>query len=334
MSLTKDEGLAAYRTMLRIRRFDEEMPKLVVDGVATGEVHQYIGQEAVATGICHNLEVADVITSTHRGHGHLIAKGGDLKLMIAEIGGRTTGYCKGKGGSMHITSRELGIYGTNGMVGQGVPIGVGAAFAMKYRDQPQVAVSFYGEGASNEGSVHEGMNLAAIYQLPMVFVVENNRYAVTFPVEQGTSGGDIAARAAGYGMPGYSVDGMDFHAVNEVAKEAIAKVRAGEGPCLIEARTYRYFGHFGSEGLLLKKAYRTEEEVDSYRERDPIPALAKRLADDFGVSDEELEKINDEVMTEINDGIAFMHDSPFPAVADGLDDAYAVPHATMPIRGW
>lgn len=334
MALSKQEALAAYRTMLKIRRFDEEMPKLVIDGRATGEIHQYIGQEAVATGICRNLERDDVITSTHRGHGHLIAKGGDLKLMIAEIGGRVTGYCRGKGGSMHITSRELGIFGTNGMVGQGVPIAVGAAFAIKYRNKPQVAVSFFGEGATNEGAVHEGMNLAAIYKLPMIFVVENNQYAVTFPASEGTAIENLSERAAGYGMPGYRVDGMDFHAVNEVAQQAIAKVRAGEGPCLIEAKTYRYFGHFGSEGLVLKKAYRTEEEIDSYRDRDPIVTMAKRLADDYDIGADELAEIDDEVLAEIEEGIAFMADSPLPTTEQGLEDAYANPHSSMPIRGW
>lgn len=334
MALSKEDSLAAYRTMLKIRRFDEETPKLVVDGRATGEIHQYIGQEAVATGVCRNLEKDDVITSTHRGHGHLIAKGGDLKKMIAEIGGRVTGYCKGKGGSMHITSRELGIFGTNGMVGQGVPIAVGAAFAIKYRNKPLVAVSFFGEGASNEGAVHEALNLAAIYKLPMVFVVENNQYAVTFPVWEGTSIENINERAAGYGMPGYQVDGMDFYAVNEVAREAIAKVRAGGPPCIIEAKTYRYFGHFGSEGLLLKKPYRTEEELEGYRGRDPITAMAKRLVDEHGVGADELSQIDDEVRTEIEEGIAFMDESPLPEVEDALQDAYANPHSSMPIRGW
>ena len=333
MTLSKEQRMKMLKDMLMIREFDERAVSLVNEGEVTGEVHQYIGQEAVAAGVCSALKKEDVITSTHRGHGHLLAKGGDVNKMMAELGGRRTGYCKGKGGSMHITSLELGIYGTNGMVGQGVPIGVGAAFASKYENKDHVAVTFFGDGASNEGSVHEAMNMAAIWNLPAIFVCENNQYAVSFSVKNSTSVENIADRAKGYGMHSIVVDGMDVLAVYKAAKEAVDRARNGGGPAFIECKTYRYYGHFGGEHHLLSEPYRSDDEVASFREKDPIDRLKANLLAD-GVTEEEIAKVEVNVKQVIENAVSFMKESPYPAQSEAYEDAYAVVHKTMPVKGW
>ncbi|MFD1039376.1 thiamine pyrophosphate-dependent dehydrogenase E1 component subunit alpha [Virgibacillus byunsanensis] len=333
MTLSQAEKLDLFEKMLLIRRFDERGASLVDEGEVTGEVHQYIGQEAVAVGVCSVLRKEDVITSTHRGHGHLLAKGGDVSKMMAELGGRTTGYCKGKGGSMHITSLELGIFGTNGMVGQGVPIGLGAAFARKYKESDNVAVTFFGDGASNEGSVHESMNMASIWKLPAIFVCENNQYAVSYNVKDSTSVENIADRAKGYGMHGIVVDGMDVLAVQEAAKEAVERARKGLGPTFIECKTYRFFGHFAGEPHLLSEPYRSDEEIESYRQRDPVVQLRNILLDE-GVMEEQLDAVQEKVNQTIENAVSFMKDSPYPDPKDAYEDAYAVKHKSMPVKGW
>lgn len=333
MALTKEEKLDMLRDMLTIRHFDEKGKELVEQGEITGEVHQYIGQEASAVGICSVLEKEDVITSNHRGHGHILAKGGDINKMMAELGGRTTGYCKGKGGSMHITSIDLGIFGANGMVGQGVPIALGAAFANKYKGNNNVAVAFYGDGASNEGAVHEAMNMAAIWKLPIIFVCENNQYAVTTSVLKSTSVENIADRAKGYNMPGVVVNGMDVIAVHEAAKEAVERARNGEGPTLLEIKTYRYYGHFSGEQHILPEPYRSKEEIDYYKKHDSIEELKFVLRNE-GVTDDQFISIENEVKEKIEQAVQYMKDSPLPKPEDAYEDAYAVVHESMPVRGW
>lgn len=338
--MTKDRGsglplserLAMYKTMVAIRAFDETARRLLEQGVVGGEVHQYIGEEAVAVGVCSALQPGDVVTGTHRGHGHIIAKGGDLRRMMAELGAKQDGYCAGKGGSMHITSAALGIFGANGIVGAGVPHAVGAAFAAKYRDEDTVAVAFFGDGASNQGVVHEAMNLAAIYHLGVVFVCENNGYAVSFPVSKSTGAAHIADRAVGYGMPGARVDGMDVLAVRAAAEEAIARARNGQ-PSLVEAETYRYFGHFSSEESLLSHPYRTQEEIDAWRARDAIQAFRAHLLA-AGSTEDDLKGIEAGVDEEIQEAIRFMNESPFPEPEAAFRDMYTAYEPSLNLRGW
>lgn len=332
-ALSIDEQLEMYRKMRLIRLLDETGKKLIERGEIFGEIHQYVGEEAVAVGVCSALRSDDVITSTHRGHGHILAKGGDLKRVMAELGGKETGYCKGKGGSMHIADAEIGIFGANGIVGAGTPIATGAAFAAKYRGNDHVAVTFFGDGASNQGVVHESMNLAAIYQLPVIFVCENNRYQVSFPVEQSTSVRRISDRAAGYSMPGISVDGMDVLAVREAAEAAVARARAGQGPSLIEARTYRFYGHFTAESSLLRKPYRSDEEIAEARRHDPVEGFRKRLLE-MGSTEERLASVDAAATTQLEEAIAFMRESPLPAPEEAYADVYADYEPTLPVRGW
>ncbi len=331
--LPVEERLDMLRRMIAIRQFDETARKLIEQGEMGGEVHQYVGEEAVAVGVCSALRPDDVITSTHRGHGHIIAKGGDLRRMMAELGGKRDGYCRGKGGSMHITAVELGIYGANGIVGGGVPHAVGAAFAASYLGKDSVAVAFFGDGASNQGVVHESMNLASIYHLPVIFVCENNHYAVSFGVEHSTSARHISDRAIGYTMPGMTVDGMDVLAVRAAAGDAVARARTGEGPTLIEADTYRYYGHFSHEEALLAKPYRTKEEIESWRAKDPIVRFKEHLAE-AGVTSETITEIEAAVDRDIAEAIAFMKASPDPDPETAYEDVYAVYEPALRVRGW
>lgn len=334
MSLTLDDKKKMLYDMMLIRQFEEKAAQLVAEGELYGEVHQYVGEEAVAVGVSSVLRTEDGIASNHRGHGHLLAKGGDVKKMMAELGGRTTGYCKGKGGSMHITSLDLGIYGTNGMVGQGVPIALGAAFANKYNGNDNVVVAYFGDGASNEGAVFESLNMAAVWKLPIIFVCENNRYAVSTSISKVTGTGSIAERAKGFGMPAITVDGMDVLAVHEVAKEAVERARKGDGPTFIEAETYRFYGHFSSEPHMLPAKYRSDEEVEHYRENnDPIEKFTKHLLES-GMTENELEKIKEDVNKAIEESVQFMRNSPYPNPEEAYEDAYANSHYTMPVKGW
>ena len=299
-----------------------------------GEVHQYVGEEAVAVGVCSALRLDDVITSTHRGHGHIIAKGGDLRRMMAELGGKRDGYCRGKGGSMHITAVELGIYGANGIVGGGVPHAVGSGCSRpSYLGQGTVAVAFFGDGASNQGVVHEAMNLASIYDLPVIFVCENNHYAVSFGVEHSTSARHISDRAIGYSMPGMTVDGMDVLAVRAATDDAVTRARAGEGPTLIEADTYRYYGHFSHEEMLLAKPYRTKEEIESWRAKDPIARFTEHLVES-GIPQERIVELERSVDRAIAEAIAFMKASPDPDPETAYEDVYAVYEPALRVRGW
>ena len=274
MDLNNADMLRMFEQMTRIREFDERAGLLMEQTRVHGSVHLYCGEEAIAVGVCEALNDDDYITSTHRGHGHLIAKGGDVERMYAELFAKSTGYNRGKGGSMHMAALDLGIIGANGIVAAGLPIGLGVAFASQYQDNDRVTVCFFGDGATNEGACHEAMNMAAILKAPMVFVCENNGYGEWSSAASTTSVADVADRAASYGIPGAIVDGMDVAAVHEAAIEAIARARSGAGPTLLECKTYRYYDHVGRDFGILK---RDPDEVKRWRKRDPIKLWRKSL---------------------------------------------------------
>jgi pyruvate dehydrogenase E1 component alpha subunit len=311
-----------HRRMVRIRLFEEEAGKLMEAGRMPGFLHLYVGQEAVAAGVMATLGQDDVVTSTHRGHGHAVAKGADLRYMYAELFGKQTGYCKGRGGSMHINDLSIGMLGANGIVGGGIPHAVGAALAAVYKGHDFVAVPFFGDGATNIGVFHESANLAAVLQLPVLFVCENNGYAEFTPQDRHMLLKDVADRAASYGMPGEIVDGMDAVAVYLAALRLVARARAGEGPALLEAKTYRYYDHQGVKGLRIP--YRTQEEIDSWKERDAITALELRMVNAQVAAPEELEKVWSDTREEIVAAIEFAEQSPDPDPADLLDNVYTV----------
>ena len=321
MELSDDALKDMHRRMVRIRLFEEAAGRLAEANKLPGFLHLYVGQEAVAAGVCAALTDADQITSTHRGHGHLVAKGGDLNKMMAELMGKATGYCKGKGGSMHISDLDLGMLGANGIVGAGAPIAVGAAFTDKYRGEGNVSVSFFGDGATNIGAFHEGANMACALGLPAVFVCENNEYGEFTPRHKTMAITDVIDRAAGYGMPGVMVDGMDVVAVHEAAVEAVARARAGDGPSMIEAKTYRYYNHHGVQNLGLK--YRTDEEVEQWKQRDAITGLEGRLADAGIMSTTEAEAVREEIQAAVDGAIAFAEESPLPEADSLLIDVYS-----------
>jgi pyruvate dehydrogenase E1 component alpha subunit len=307
--------------MIRIRLFEEAAGKLMEAGKMPGFLHLYVGQEAVATGVCESLRVDDYITSTHRGHGHLIAKGGDLARMMAELMGKATGYCRGRGGSMHINDLELGMLGANGIVGAGVPIAVGAGFRNKYRGTDQVSVTFFGDASTNIGAFHEAANMACALHLPVVFICEHNMYGEYTPTSKAMVIADVVDRAAGYGMPGVIVDGMDVMAVYEATTEAVARARRGDGPALVEAKTYRYYNHHGIQNLGLK--YRPDAEVMAWKERDPITSFERALLDGAIASQAEIDATWAEVRAVIADAIEFAETSPFPDASTLLDNVYS-----------
>jgi len=316
-----DVKIGMYRTMLRIRRFEERVEELVFAGALSGFVHLYIGEEAVATGVCAALSDTDYITSTHRGHGHLIAKGGDVRLMMAELFGKQTGYCKGKGGSMHIADLDLGILGANGIVGGGPPLAVGAGLSSWYRDTDRVSVCFFGDGASNQGTTHEAMNLASILKLPVIFVAENNHFAEFTRRSLHQNIESIAERAAAYGMPGVVVDGNDLPAVHEAAEEAVSRARKGSGPTLLECVTYRIKGHYVGD----PQRYRSEDEVLEWmaEDRDPIKRYERRLGDLGILTAEKAESLRAEAHEEIEDAVVFAEESPAPELDALYTDVYA-----------
>jgi TPP-dependent pyruvate/acetoin dehydrogenase alpha subunit len=310
-----------YRAMLRIRAFDERIVALFAGGRIAGALHSYVGEEAVAAGVCVHLRRDDFVTSTHRGHGHLLAKGGRMDRMMAELYGRVDGYCRGKGGSMHIVDVSLGILGANGIVGAGIPIASGAGTAIRLRRTDQVVACFFGDGAANIGAFHEGINLASLWKLPVVFVCENNGYAQFTPQAMHAATPDLFGRAAGYGIPGVSVDGNDAVAVAEVAGAAVARARRGEGPTLIEAKTYRWFGHAINNPA--SALGRPEAEIAAWKARDPIPRLADVLRRHGLAGDAALEAMGAAVERELEAAIAFAEASPLPRPEDALADVYA-----------
>jgi pyruvate dehydrogenase E1 component alpha subunit len=315
----KKELIDMYRKMVRIRLFEERVVKEFAAGNIPGFVHVYSGEEAVAVGACANLRTEDYITSTHRGHGHLIAKGGRTDRMMAELYGKKTGYNKGKGGSMHIAEVDIGILGADAIVGGGIPVAGGAALSAKMRGTDQVAVCFLGDGASNTSRFHEGVNLASIWKLPVVYVIENNMYAETTCIADTCNLTDIADRAAAYGIPGVTVDGNDVMAVYEAVGAAVAKARKGEGPTLVECKTCRHHGHYEGDTM----TYRDKKEVDECKKRDPIPRFRKKLAEMGVLTEKEAEKIDQEIAQEIEAAVKFAAESPFPDPEEALEDVYA-----------
>lgn len=308
-----------YKTMWKIRLFEETVERLFLEGQIPGFVHLYIGEEAIATGVCANLTKSDYIESTHRGHGHTLAKGADLNRAMAEIFGKKTGLCKGKGGSMHIADFSVGMLGANGVVGGGFNLAVGAALAIKMQNRKEVSVVFFGDGASNRGTFHEAANLAAAWKLPVIFVCENNQYASTTPHGTQTSVENISDRAVGYGMPGVIVDGNDVFAVYEVTKEAVERARNGGGPTLIEAKTYRIKGHFVGDPEL----YRSREEVNKqFENNDPIKRFEKKALQENLLTKKEMEAIKEEVKREIEEALGFAQNSPYPDEDELFTDLY------------
>ena len=313
--LVEDAALArrALSTMWQIRRFEEAVDDLFARGLMHGTMHLSIGQEAVPTGVCLALEREDLITSTHRGHGHCIAKGARLDRMMAELLAKETGYCRGRGGSMHIADVDTGNLGANGIVGGGIPIAAGAALAQKLRGTTNVAVSFFGDGAANEGAFHEGLNLAAVWALPVVFVCENNKYGMSMSSALSMKVDRVSDRAAAYGMPGVTVDGNDVQQVFDATTEAVARARAGDGPTLIEAETYRYKGHSKSDQNL----YRSREEIDEWRKKDPIGRFETALLDASTLSQSDIDAVRTEVREAIRDAIRAGNEAD-PSRADEL----------------
>ena len=310
--------LAMHRTMVRIRLFEERVQELFLARKLPGFVHVYVGEEAVATGVCAALHPDDYITSTHRGHGHAIAKGVELDRLMAELYGKETGVCKGRGGSMHVADFSLGMLGANGIVAAGCGIAAGAALSAAYRRSGQVAVSFFGDGGINKGSFHEALNFAAVRRLPVVYACENNQYAQYTAIGRTTSVDDLSRRAEGYGIPGETVDGNDAVAVFHAASTAVERARAGEGPTLLNLLTYRFGGHFVGDA----EEYRAKEEVESRRELDPIPRLEGVLVAE-GISDPQaLEQVHEAVAEEVAEAERFAEESAYPESVDALDGVF------------
>ena len=309
----------ALRTMWRIRRFEEAVDDLFARGLMHGTMHLSIGQEASATGACLALREDDAITSTHRGHGHCIAKGADLVAMMAELLAKETGYCRGRGGSMHIADVATGNLGANGIVAGGIPIAAGAALAYRLRGEDLVVACFFGDGAANEGAFHEAVNLAAIWHLPVVFICENNKYGMSFSTEKAFAIEHIAERAAGYGIPGVTVDGNDVEAVYDAVAAAVARARAGEGPTLVENVTYRWKGHSKSD----KNLYRTKEEIAEWRGLDPILRFERQVRDRGLLTDEDIQQLRTAVMEELRAAVREANAAPDADPADLLAAVFA-----------
>ena len=319
MAISNEQMKDMYVKMRRIRDFESTAAKLFAEGKIPGFVHLYLGEEAIAPAVCECLRDDDFITSTHRGHGHIIAKGGDLNLMMAELFGRETGYCKGKGGSMHIADRDKGILGANGIVGAGHCIACGAGLSAKLRGTDQVCVCFFGDGSTNQGTFHESLNMASIWKLPIIFVCENNHYGISMSQDRHQAIKDVADRGAAYNIPGISVDGNDPMAVYEAAEEAVARARAGKGPTLLECKTYRQHGHFEGDPAI----YKPKEEQAAWMEKDPMPRFAKFLVENGVMTQEEVDAVDKQVEKEIEDAIAFADAQPLPAVETAVVDVYS-----------
>ncbi len=320
MQLDKETLLQLYETMVTIRMFETRVKEEFAKGRVPGFVHLYAGEEAVATGVCSNLRADDKITSTHRGHGHCIAKGCDVDGMMAEIFGKATGLCKGKGGSMHIADVSKGMLGANGIVGGGPPLACGAALTAKVLGTDQVCICFFGDGAAEQGTFHESINLAAIWKLPVIFIAENNGFAESTPVSYHCAIENISDRAAGYGVPGVSVDGMDVFAVYEAAREAINRARRGQGPSLIECKTYRYNGHFEGDQQL----YKTDELQHAMMERDAIASFRKSVTEQALLTNTELDAIDTRISQSIKNAVAFADQSPYPDLSEVATDVYVM----------
>ena len=303
-----------YETMFKIRRFEEETFEFYKKGLMAGLAHLYLGEEAIATGVCKALRDDDYIASTHRGHGHLVARGSDVRRMMAEILGKETGYSKGKGGSMHIMDMTKNIIGANGIVGGGIPIATGAGYGIKLKGTDQVSISFFGDSASNQGTFHESVNMAAAWDLPVIYVIENNLFGISVDMRRVTKEHDLYRRAIGYGIPSVQVFGNDVYEVYEAAKTAVERARKGEGPTIIECMTYRWQGHHvGDPGL-----YRAPEELAAWKDQEPLLIFkAKKI-----LTDAEIKDIEDRVEAEIQDAVKFAIDSPMPEAKEAFDDVF------------
>ena len=323
ISLDENLGLKLYEKMLTIRMFEEKAIELFEHNLIRGNVHPCIGQEAVSVGVCSSLRRDDYMLNTHRGHGNCIAKGADLKLMMAELLGKATGYCKGKGGSMHIADFEGGNLGANGIVGGGIPIAVGAGISIQNRGTDQVVACFFGDGATNQGTFHESLNLAALWRLPIIFVCENNLYALSTPVGEAISVPRISDRATAYGIPGISLDGNDIIEVYLKTKEAVERARAGKGPTLLDCITYRFFGHFtGDPGRGI--TYRSKEEMDQWLNRCPVKQFKERLVQKKIMTEETGKAIEAKVKASIEEAVQFAKESPFPSPEEAMQDLFFV----------
>ena len=318
MENNREFMLKLYRTMQLIRRFEEYAARLYAKGDIKGAVHLYTGEEAIAAGVCANLNPEDYITSTHRGHGHLIAKGGDVKLMMAELFQRHTGYCKGKGGSMHICDLSLGILGSNGIVGAGIPISVGAGHVCQTRDKGQVCACFFGDGATNRGTFHEGINMASIWNLPVIFVCENNYYGISGDQRQMMRVKKISERATAYGIPGVTADGNDVLAVYEATRRAVQLARSGGGPTLLEFLTWRHRGHWEGD----PDEWRSKTEHEEWLLKEPVGRFGNLLLEQKLCSREALHEIDQEVLTELDDAVRFASASPEPDERELFTDVY------------
>ena len=316
--INKDSVIWMYEKMFTIRRFEEQARREADAGKLRG-IHSSIGQEAVPTGVCAHLRDEDFVLGTHRSHHHCIAKGVDLNEMMAELFGKSTGTGNGKGGTMHIADINKGMLGANGIVGSNIPVATGVALTAKVKGTDNVSVVFFGDGASSQGALHEAMNLASIWKLPVLFVCENNRYAESTPFEYSVAGGSVSNRADGYGIPGVTVDGQAVLDVFEVAKEAVGRARAGEGPTLIEAQTYRYLGHAGHDDPL---TYRSEEEQEYYMNRDCIATFKKYILDSSFANENELDEIENNCEAAIATSVKFADDSPYPNDDALTEDVY------------
>ncbi len=319
LKLTKDMLVEMHKQMLKIRFFEEKVFDLYAQNLVPGTIHLYLGEEAIAVGVCSVLRKDDYITSTHRGHGHCIAKGADLKRTMAEILGKKTGYCKGKGGSMHIADFSIGMLGATAVVGAGLPIAVGAGLSAKLRKTDQVVACFFGDGASNQGTFHESINMASTWHLPVIFVCENNLYAMGTRQSRVMNIENIADRATAYGIPGIVVDGNDVLAVHEATQKAVERARKGEGPTLIECKTYRHKGHSRVDPA----KYRPKEEVEEWLAKDPIKRFKEKLLQTHTLKESEIQQIEKEIAVEIEETVKFAKESPYPAPEEALEDVYA-----------
>ncbi|WP_251460138.1 thiamine pyrophosphate-dependent dehydrogenase E1 component subunit alpha [Weizmannia agrestimuris] len=319
LQLTKEKAQWMLQKMFEIRKFEDKVHEVFATGILPGFVHLYAGEEAVAVGVCAHLNDQDMITSTHRGHGHCIAKGCDLKGMMAEIYGKATGLCKGKGGSMHIADLDKGMLGANGIVGGGFPLACGAALTARVKKTSNVSVCFFGDGANNHGTFHEGINLAAVWKLPVIFVAENNGYGEATPFHYASSCKTIADRAVAYDIPGVRVDGKDIVAVYQAAKEAVERARNGEGPSLIECVTYRNYGHFEGDA----QTYKAEaEKAKQLNEKDAIVQFKKFVLEQNLFSEADINSLEQKVEQEIEEAVKFSEESPYPDPSELLKDVY------------
>lgn len=318
---TEDGRLEALRRMLTIREFDTTAGEYFADGEIPGFVHLYIGEEAVGVGTCAALKSDDYIASTHRGHGHCISKGLDPKYMMAELFGKRDGYCNGKGGSMHIADVDAGMLGANGIVGAGPPLAAGTALSIDYQDRDQVALGFLGDGAVAQGQVHEAVNLASTWNLPAIFLIENNQYGEATPVEKQHNIDNLSDTAHAYDIPGVTVDGMDITAVAEAVEEARKRARNGDGPTFIEAETYRYRGHYEGD----EQPYRDSEEIERWKDNDCIEIFKERLINRGELTEDEFEEMRTEVKETIQDAVTFAQDADLPAPEEAYEDMFAEP---------